>query len=322
MAVVLGREVLKGLIDAGTAIDLLEKALLDEAAGQTAVSPKYVTDLGFGSVRTLVAANHRSGYFATKSYNVIDGVGVRFVISLYDLKSGALLALLDGADITSLRTGGASGVAARHAGLGGSPLSLGIVGSGHQARGQLESLAAVLNVKSVAVFSPTPANREAFAREMGDRLGIAVEPVATAEAAVGGSDVVVTASSARTPEPVVRGEWLASCRLLCAIGNTRQQFAEVDEQCFRIAGAIVVDSLHAIREAGELIRAEKAGALPPGKVSTLAELVKRGRLETGGMVLFKSVGTALQDLALAEYCYEKLATRSDLPIAPDLASLA
>ncbi len=321
MAVMLGFEALQGVIGTRDAITLLEEALTHEAAGRTVVSPKFVTDFQSGAMRMLFAADYQAGYCATKAYHNIQGAGTRYVVSLYRLQDGELLAVLDGQLITDLRTGAASGVIARKVSVPGS-VSAGVIGSGHQAHTQLESLAAVYRLESAAVYSPTAGHREAFAREMTVKLGIPVTAVGSAEAAARGRAVVVTASSSRSAEPVLHGAWLDRCRLLCAVGNTRRQFAEVDAQCFRDARLVVMDSVHALEEAGELRQAVNAGALPETKRATLAQIVA-GTVEVPGegLVVFKSVGTALQDLALAARYYDLLGARAGLPIAPDVGSL-
>jgi ornithine cyclodeaminase/alanine dehydrogenase len=303
------------------AITLLERAFANEAAGQVKMSPKFVTDFTGGSMRILFAADGGSGYCAIKAYHNIQGAGVRYVVSLYRLKDGELLALLDGRHITDLRTGAASGVIARKVAVKG-PVTAGLIGSGHQAATQLEALAAVYPIKSASVYSPTAANREAFARRMSAKLGFPVSPVASVQAAVQGHPVVAAASSARGAEPVLRGEWLGSCRLLCAVGNTRAQFAEVDVRCFQDARLVVVDSIHALQEAGELKQAIAAGALPESKRATLGQIVTGAVTVPGaGLIVFKSVGTALQDLALAARYYELIGTSAGVPTAPDLASV-
>ena len=267
MAVILDYALMDGALSMRDVIDLLETALKHEAAGKTDVSPKYITDFAGGAMRMLVAADHAAGYLATKVYHSVKGAGARYVVTLYNLKDGALLAWLDGQLITDLRTGGASGVIARHVPIEGE-VSIGIIGSGNQARMQLESLAAVYDVTAASVWSPTVANREKYARDMSQKLGIKVTAVASAEAAVRGHKVVAAASSAREKEPVLHGAWLERCRLLCAVGNTRKAFAEIDAQCFRDAVLVAADSIHAQHEAGEMIQATTSGALPPDRKST------------------------------------------------------
>lgn len=321
MAVTLGYGALAGVLSMSDVIDLLERAFAHEAAGRVRMSPKFVTEFDGGAMRMLFAVDHEAGYCASKAYHSIKGAGTRYIVTLYRLQDGELLALLDGRLITDLRTGGASGVIARKVPVAG-PVRVGVLGSGHQARTQLESLAAVYPVRSAAVYSPTAANRERFASELSAKLGFAIEPVASAEEAVRGCPVVAAASSARSAEPLVRGEWLAGCRLLCAVGNTRAQFAEIDVRCFQDARLTVVDTLHALTEAGELRQAVEAGALPEARRATLGQIVTGAvRMPDEGLVVFKSVGTALQDLALAARYYEVVGARSGAATAPDLAGV-
>jgi len=320
MAVMLGCETLSGVLKMREVIDLLEQALAHEAAGKTVVSPKFVTNFEGGAMRMLFAADYQAGYLATKVYHSTQGTGARYVVTLYRLQDGALLALLDGQGITDLRTGGASGVIARKVPISG-PVTVGVIGSGNQARTQLASLATVYDVRSAAVFSPTAVNRETYAREMSNKLGIPVTAVDSAQAAVRGRAVVATASNSRSSEPILRGAWLDRCRLLCAVGNTRAQFAEADVDCFRNARLVVVDSWHALEEAGELRQAVKAGALPEAKRASLAQIVTGTvTVPREGLIAFKSVGSALQDLALAARYYELLGSRPGLPACADLAS--
>jgi ornithine cyclodeaminase/alanine dehydrogenase-like protein (mu-crystallin family) len=310
-----------GVLAMRDAIGLLEKTLVHEAGGATSVSPKFTTDFDGGAMRVLFAADSDARYCAMKAYHSIKGVGTRYVVLLYSLDSGELLALIDGRLITDLRTGAASGVAASKVPVQG-PVTVGVIGSGNQARTQLESLAAAYKIESASVYSPTAANREAFARDMSAKLKFPVVPVASAEVAARGHKVVTTASKSRAADPVLRGEWLQDCRLLCAVGNTRRQFAEIDLECFRRAGLVIVDSLHAIDEAGELRQAAAAGELPQSKRATLAQLVTgAATVPAKGLVVFKSVGMALQDLALAARYYELLAGRPDIVMAPNVASL-
>jgi len=321
VTVMLGADALEGVLDMRGAIDLLEDASRHEAAGRTFVSQRLNTSFEGGWMRVMFAADYEAGYGATKAYHMIQGVGVRYVVSLYGLDDGALLAVLDGRLITDLRTGAASGVVARRVAIEHS-VSIGLLGSGHQSRMQLESLASVYSVESAAVFSPTPEHREAFAREMSSLLGFPVTAVDSAEAAVRGRTVVVAATSSRSREPVLRHEWLGNCRLLCAVGSTRPESVEVDPSCFGAAALVVVDSARAAEEAGDLQQAEKAGLIATGKSEPLARIVSgEAVVPRQGMVLFKSVGTALQDLALGRRCYELLGAKEGFPATGQLASL-
>ena len=321
MALVLGAEALEGVISTREAIDLLEAMSAHEAAGKTFASPRLTSTFEGGWMRMMFAADYAAGFGATKTFHMIQGAGVRYVVSLYRLSDGELLAVLDGRLITDLRTGAASGVVARKVTIAG-PVSVGLIGAGHQSRTQLETLASVYPVESAAVFSPTAENRERFARQLSSKLGIKVHAADSAESAVRGRAVVVAATSSQSSEPVLRGAWLDACRLLCAVGSTRPQSIEVDARCFGDAKAVVVDSLRAADEAGDLQEAVKSGAVANDAQITLAQVAGGAvQLPDTGLVTFKSVGTALQDLALAARYYEVLRGRKDLPAAPDLASL-
>jgi ornithine cyclodeaminase/alanine dehydrogenase-like protein (mu-crystallin family) len=319
MAVTLGYSALRDALGMTDAIRLLEEMLSHEAAGRTAASPKFSTDFENGSMRILFAADYEAGYCAMKAYHTIKGAGVRYLVTLYRLRDGELLALLDGSVITDLRTGAASGVVARRVAVK-EPITVGVIGSGTLARTQLESLACVYRIASAAVFSPTPTNREAYASDMSAKLKIPMKVAETAQDAVRGRSVVVTASNSRSEEPVLQDAWLDRCRLLCAVGNTRSQFSELDVKCFTHAALVVADTEHAFGEAGEFKRAFAAGVLPTAKRATLAQLVSgTTKVPRDGLVLFKSVGSALQDLALAGRYYELLGERAGVPTAPDLA---
>src|SRR5689334_197894 len=174
MALILGAEALEGVIEMREAIDLLEGMSQREAAGRTFVSPRLNSLFEGGWMRMMFAADYASGFAATKAFHMIEGVGVRYVVSLYRLSDGELLAVLDGRLITDLRTGAASGVVARKLEIDG-PVTVGLIGAGHQARMQLESLASVYKVDSASVYSPTAENRERLARQMSSKLGFQVK---------------------------------------------------------------------------------------------------------------------------------------------------
>jgi alanine dehydrogenase len=321
MALMLGAEALEGVIEMREAIDLLEGMSQREAAGRTFVSPRLNSLFEGGWMRMMFAADYASGFAATKAFHMIEGVGVRYVVSLYRLSDGELLAVLDGRLITDLRTGAASGVVARKLEIDG-PVTVGLIGAGHQARMQLEALASVYKVDSASVYSPTVENRERLARQMSSKLGFQVKAEASAEAATVGHAVVVAATSSQSSEPVLRAEWLDRCRLLCAVGSTRPQSIEVDEGSFRKAKLVIADTPRAADEAGDLNYAVKSGAVGADTQTSLAHLASGAvSLPKNGLVVFKSVGTALQDLALATRFFEILRVRKDLPGALDLASL-
>ena len=321
MAIVLGAQVLEGVLGMQDAVSMLETMSRHEAQGRTLIAPRQTVATEGGWMRLMFAADYESGYMATKVFHMVRGVGVRYVVSLYRVGDGELLAVLDGRLITDMRTGAASGVAVRCLKLPSS-VSVGLLGSGHQSRMQLEALAATLHVTKASVFSPNRLHRHAFAEEMTRKLDIPVSAVESAEAAARGNAVVVAATNAVSAEPVLRRRWLDECRLVCAVGSTRRESIEVDVDTFGSAALVIVDSILAAEEAGDLQRAVEGGALTLDRQVTLAQLVAQGKQGlAGGYAVFKSVGTALQDLALAARYYELLQGVPGAIEVPGLASL-
>jgi ornithine cyclodeaminase/alanine dehydrogenase-like protein (mu-crystallin family) len=321
MALILGAQALEGVLRMRDAVDLIETMSRHEAAGRTLIAPRQTVPIEGGWMRLMFAADYESGYAATKAFHMVRGVGVRYVISLYRVRDGELLAVLDGRLITDRRTGAASGLAARCLKLPSS-VTAGIVGSGHQARMQLEALAATLHVTAASVYSPNAQHRHAFASEMTRKLDLPVTAVDSAEAAARGHAVVVVATNATGVEPVLRRRWLGECRLVCAVGSTRRESIEVDAATFGDAAMVIVDSMLAAEEAGDLQQAMEKGVLGLERQVTLAQLVAQGKQTLGGgYAVFKSVGTALQDLALAARYYELLQSAGGVLSAPSLATL-
>lgn len=321
MAIILGALALEGVLGMREAIDALEAMSRHEAQGRTLIAPRQTVAIEGGWMRLMFAADYESGYMATKAFHMVRGVGVRYVVSLYRVRDGELLAVLDGRLITDMRTGAASGVAARFLKLPSS-VSVGLLGSGHQSRMQLEALAATLHVTGASVYSPNAQHRRAFAQEMTRKLDIPVAAADSAEAAARGHAVVVVATNAIGAEPVLHRRWLDACRFVCAVGSTRRESIEVDAATFGDAALVIVDSVLAAEEAGDLQQAVASGALELDRQVTLAQLVAQGKQGlAGGYAVFKSVGTALQDLALALRYHELLGTSPHAVAAPDLASL-
>lgn len=320
MAVFIDHERVGELLSWSDAVAFLKESLLHEAAGETFVTGKFASNARGVSMRILFAADFAAGYGATKAYHSVPGAGARYLISLIDLASGELLAIVDGRRITDMRTAAASGAVAGKLQFDRPP-DVAILGSGRQARAQLRCLNEVLSMATVSVYSPTAENRARFAKEMSAELGLDIVAADSAEEAVRGKPVVLAATKSRSSEPVVLGDWLADCRLLMAVGNTRAQFKEIDTHSVGLAKRIVVDSEHALAEAGELVEAVDEGVLSREKVQVLSSLMQPGAdLPETGLVLFKSVGTALQDLSLASRCYEKMRGAPGALAFPDLAS--
>jgi ornithine cyclodeaminase/alanine dehydrogenase len=201
---------------------------------------------------------------------------------------------------------------------------VGIIGSGSEARTELEALAAVRAVGAARVFSPTPERRERFAREMGERLGIDVTPAGSPQEAIDGCDLVIAATYTKDRGPALLGEWLGPGVHVNSVGSTLPSQRELDEAVWALADRVVVDARAVLTESGDAIAARAAGTLDEGRVVELHDVVtgaQAGRTDPAQTTLYKSVGTPLQDLAVAALVYEGARERGLGTERPDFQSL-
>lgn len=224
-----------------------------------------------------------------------------YLMALFDTRTMALTALLDGNRITGLRTAATAALAVDRL-APRRPLRVGVIGAGFEARGALECLAAVRAVQSVRVFSPTPASRERFAQ--GFRPALDVTAADVPEAAVHSADVVLCAARSRDETPVLRGAWLPLGATVVSLGSTLPEQREVDEETLARAACVVADMPDEVaHDTGDAIAAAKAGVDLAAKLVPLSELAA-GRIaprrHADDIVLYKSVGSALQDIVIAE----------------------
>ncbi len=252
----------------------------------------------------MAAADFARGYFGMKIYTSAPG-GLRFLVPLYGAATGELVAVLEADRLGCLRTGAASGLATRVLAREDAT-RVGVIGTGHQAPTQLEAVAAVRRIESVRVFSRTPARREAFARTMGESLGLPVEAVTSPEAAIREADIVITVTNAR--EPVLRGEWLSPGTHINAVGANFPQRRELDDATLARVSRVVVDSKEQSRhEAGDLIVPLARDPQRWDQVHELHQLLcgaRPGRQSRDEITLFKSNGIAIWDVAAAACAYE------------------
>jgi ornithine cyclodeaminase/alanine dehydrogenase len=204
------------------ALECVEASFVAQGAGQAINRPRKRILLPHCSLHYMAAALPAEKWFGMKIYTV-SSTDTHFAVLLFDAENAELKAVIQADHLGRLRTGAASGVATKHlARADASRVSL--IGTGRQARTQLEAIAKVLRVSSVKVFGRDETRREDFCREMQARLGVQVEPASTAEEAVRFGEVVITATNAR--EPVVLGEWLQPGSHVNAIGVNTVQHSE------------------------------------------------------------------------------------------------
>jgi len=224
-----------------------------------------------------------------------------YLISLFDHRTMELRALIDGNRVTGLRTAATATLAITLL-APQRPLRVAVIGAGFEARNALECLRAVRELESVRVFSPTPSSRERFAERFSDTVKIAAAD--HPQSVVQDADVVICAARSRDESPVLRGAWLPSGATVVSLGSTLPEQREVDETTMARAACIVADMPEEMaHDTGDAIAAKRAGVAFADKLVPLAALAAGGvtpRRTNEDIVLYKSVGSALQDVVIAE----------------------
>jgi alanine dehydrogenase len=306
------------LLSMAMAVDAVEDISRKQAKGEVVVHPRRRFELPGGRFfHYMAAADYSAGFLAMKQYTFVRGE-LRFLVPLYEIASGELLALIEADYMGQLRTGAASGVATKYLARRDARIAA-IIGSGGQAKTQLEAMAAVRRLDSATVYSRDGKKREAFAREMSARLSIPVHAATSTAEATRGADIVCTATT--SSQPVVRGADLATGLHINAIGANHAHKRELDDEAVASADVIVVDSVEQSRqEAGDLILAFHGDESCWMGVKRLSDVVAgktSGRTSESEVTLFKSNGIASWDLAVAMKVYamarEKKLGR-DLPL--------
>jgi len=306
------------------AIEAVEEISRKQASDEVVVHPRRRFELpGGGFFHYMAAADYSRGFIAMKQYTYVRGK-LCFLVPLYEMATGDLLALIEADYMGQLRTGAASGVATKYLARKEARVAA-IIGTGGQARTQLEAVAAVRKLESARAYGRDADKREKFCKEMSERLGIPVLPAASAGEAARGADIVSTATTAS--QPVLSGAELTPGVHINAIGANHANKRELDDEAVASADVIVVDSVEQSRqEAGDLIIAFHGDEICWTGVKKLSDVVAgktSGRTSDAEVTLFKSNGIASWDLAVAMKVYalarEKKLGR-ELPLWTDSSS--
>ena len=299
------------LLPMDKALALVEACFLHLAAGEGINHPRRRLHLGASAtLHYMAAADTAAGYLGAKIYATHPQAGSHFLVLLYAV-DGRPLACLEANALGQIRTGAATGVATRRLARAEAAI-VGLIGSGFQARTQLEAVARVRRLSQVRVFSRSPHRRRQFVEEMSASLGLPCVAVDSAEMAIRGCDIAVTATTAR--QPVLLGEWLSPGTHINAVGSNHALRRELDAAAVGRASLIVADSIEQARiEAGDLISGFEQMAGRWDEVIELADLLggkAEGRQTPEQITLFKSNGVALEDIAVAGYIYEQAVIQS------------
>ena len=287
------------LLEPADAVEAIEACFRRLAAGRVENRPRYRLGLDGGALAVMAAADLELGYAGAKVYAGFRG-GARFAVLLFRADSPELVAVLEADKLGQLRTGAASGVAAKHLAAEGAA-SLGVIGCGWQAESQVACIRAALpQLEQVVAYCRTEERLHAFCEEHGAEAGESHQDPAAC-------DVVVTATT--SPDPVLRGEWLQAGALVCAVGANDGRRRELDNVVLERAAFVCCDSREdASLESADLIEPVESGVLDWLEVHELQEVVAgevTGRQSGDDVVVFKSNGLAAWDVAVAAAVVER-----------------
>jgi alanine dehydrogenase len=304
----------RAVCDIGGMVNTLDLALLREAKGTGVILPERV-NIGYNDVflRVMPALLPEAGLMGLKFFHGSMAKGVRYVVAVCALETGEVIGLVDAAYLTAARTGATSGVATRWMSREDSH-TVGVIGSGLEAETNLEAVCAVRGITDVKVYSRSGDRREAFATRMAAKLRVRVSACGRPEDAVAGTDIVVVATNTG-PEGVIafQGRWLEPGQHVVSIGSTTPALREIDEPTFFGADLVVFDAEFAqiSRESGDVaavLRRQPHWDASFG-LNQILTGAKLGRSAPADVTLFKSVGTAAQDLIGANYVMREAARR-------------
>jgi len=299
------------LLPMTAAIDAVELALAEVARGNAKNLCRRRVQSGDGTLHLLGGTCPHLNLSGYKAY-ATSRAGASFMVGLFDLATTAPVALLQSDNLGRIRTGAASGVATKFLARQDAA-TVGLFGTGRQARTQLDAVCAVRPIHRVLVHSRSADNRQRFVAEAGGRYAAEVIAVDDpAEAA--GADIVITATTSKNP--VVQGKWLKPGAHVNVIGSNYAFKAEVDVETVRRADRVVVDSREQCKEeAGDLIQAVAAAGLRWDHVAELGEIIIGfwpGRRTPDEITLFKSVGLGVEDVAAAAEVLKNLSNSTRL----------
>ncbi len=298
MLTITEQDVLK-LLPMREAVRLVREAFVGLADGSAMNQPRRRLVTPEGAVLHQLAGAFGK-YFGAKIYSTHVKHGAWFTVLLYDAATARPLATIEANHLGQIRTGAASAVATDLLARKDAAV-LGVIGTGFQAQTQIEAIRVVRDIREVRVWSRSPERREAFAVKMNARA------TATAEEAIRGADIIVTATFAK--DPVLEDAWVSPGAHVNAIGSNNPLRREIPAELVQRAALIAVDAIDQARiESGDLLLAWTTPEqwADPRLVELSTVATSRRRRETDqDVTIFKSNGLGVQDIAVGGYVYSR-----------------
>ncbi len=300
MALIISEETTRKLIDMPQALKAVEAIFRDRAAGRVRALPRRRLQGGQRQLNVMEAWHAEWDLFCLRAY-----VGKANTVTLYHGRTGEIAAVVNMGYLSSLRTGAASGVAAKYLAPPKSEV-LGLIGPGWQGTFQVEAIADSSPIRQVLVFGRDPKKRKAFIREMRRKVSVDWKEASSLDEIEAESDIVVLATNSATP--IINGDSLKDEVLVVTMGANAPARHEVSVDLVRRMDLVVTDDLSTARTgSGDLIDTFKAGAVRWEDVVSLEKIITTGAPQPRPhRILFQSNGIADEDLAVSRYVLEQV----------------
>ncbi len=299
------RDAMRRTVSTADLLDAVEAAYRDVSAGRDRSPMRSHLGLADGTLLLMPGLREGAAGASVKLVTVMPGNAARglptihAVVVWFDAQTGRPIAILDGAELTAMRTGAASGVGTRLLARTDAE-TLAVIGAGAQAEWQVRAVLAARTIRRVSVYARDSERRAAFASRMADETGITVEPSADAETAIRDADIVCCATT--SSEPVFDAAWVRPGTHVNGIGAYRLGMVELPPELFARAGPVAIDSHAAsMAEAGDVVAAITLGFVAEDDLVELGTIDRAwaARRDPDAITIFKSVGLAIQDVAAA-----------------------
>lgn len=309
MVLILSESDVNELVDMKSAISCLESAFREQSEKRFLLPERQFFKAADNAVVRIMAASIPA--LNSLGLKVLLGVPAKraanatyFMVLLFAPDDARLLAVISAGRLTQLRTGAASAVATNYLARSGI-LTAGILGAGVQGYGQLEGLHAVAKLKEVLVFDIDPSRVEALTKKATNELGVTIRPAHQVEELYA-ADVISTATT--SVKPLIFGEKLRAGTHVNAVGSNAPNRQEIDHSVLLKSRVFTDKTEQVLKEGGDLVIPISQGTYRPENiVGELADVVTgkiKGRTSNSDVTLFKSVGIAIEDVAVARTVYE------------------
>ncbi|QDT95309.1 ornithine cyclodeaminase family protein [Gimesia aquarii] len=294
----------RSVMDMEKSLLIIHKVFKEMASERATNLPRQRVRAPGIMLHTMSAANEYLGYVGWKAYTSTKE-GAQFHVAIYDQETGQMRALIEGDFLGQLRTGAASGVATEYMARPDSKV-VGLFGSGLQARTQLQAVCQTRKIEFVSVYSRNHENCSEFAEEMTELCNVEVKASHSPDETAAEKDIVICASTSKTP--LFDGRVLDEGTHLNVIGSNHRSKREIDRTTIKRADVIVCDDITQCRqEAGDFIQPVEEGITDWRLMHNLCEIVaerQTGRATDDQVTLFKSVGLAVEDVAMGAEIYQ------------------